>query len=99
MSALDDATLPKITGASNSKEAWDILQQSYHDNDKVKTIKLQTIQTQFETLKMSNFDSVDLFMMKVMGIVNQFHINDEMIADHSCIKSPQKSFLTSMKWL
>lgn len=29
MSALDDSMLPKVTGASNSNEAWDILKQDY----------------------------------------------------------------------
>ena len=43
MSALDDAMLPKITGASNSKEAWDILQQAYQGNDKVKMVRLQAL--------------------------------------------------------
>ena len=43
MSVLDDAMLPKIIGASNSKEAWDILQQAYRVNDKVKIVRLQTL--------------------------------------------------------
>jgi hypothetical protein len=35
-----------------TKQAWDILKSAYQGNDKVKTVKLQTLRTQFETLKM-----------------------------------------------
>ena len=49
----------------------------YKGNDKVKTIRLQTLRTQFETLKMNELESVDQFMTKVMGIVNQLKINGE----------------------
>lgn len=45
ISVLDDAMILKIMGASNSKEAWDILQQAYHGNDKVKMVRLQTLRT------------------------------------------------------
>jgi hypothetical protein len=48
---------------------------AYKGNDKVKTVRLQTLRTQFETLKMSESESVDQFMTKVMGIMNQLRIN------------------------
>ena len=94
MSVLDDVMLPKITGASNSKEAWDILQQAYHGNDKVKTVRLQTLRTQFETLKMFDSDSVDMFMRKVMGILNQLRINGETIADQIVVEKALRSLPT-----
>ena len=51
--SLDDSIFPKIIGAKTAKEAWDILKLVYKGNDKVKTVRLQTLRTQFETLKMS----------------------------------------------
>lgn len=75
--SLDDSIFPKIIGANTTKEAWDILNLAYKGNDKVKTVRRQTLRTQFETLKMSESKSVDLFMTKFMGIMNQLRINDE----------------------
>ena len=50
---------------------------AYKANDKTKTIRIQTLRTQFETLKMNESENVDQFMTKVMGIVNQLRINGE----------------------
>jgi len=71
LSALDDSMFPNVTRAINAKGAWDILKVTYQGNDKVKTVRLQTLITQFETLKMIDSKSVDQFMTKVMGAVNQ----------------------------
>jgi hypothetical protein len=80
--SLDDSIFPKIIGSKTLKEAWDILKLSYKGNDKVKIVRLQTLRTQFETLKMSESESVDQFMTKVMGIMNQLRINgDKEIRD------------------
>jgi hypothetical protein len=76
--SLDDSIFPKIIGARTAKEAWDVLKLAYKGNDKAKTVKLQTLRTQFETLNMSESESVDLFITKVMGIMNQLRINGEI---------------------
>lgn len=68
--SVDDSIFSKITGATTSKEAWDILKSAYEGTDKVKIVKLQTLRTQFETLRMSNSENIDQFMTRVMGIVN-----------------------------
>lgn len=70
LSALDDFMLPKVTGETNVKEAWDILKLAYQGNVKVKTVRLQTVITQFQTFKMIDSKSVDQFITKVTGIVN-----------------------------
>jgi hypothetical protein len=41
----------KITSVVTSKQSWDILKSAYQGNDRVKTVKLQTLRTHFETLK------------------------------------------------
>jgi hypothetical protein len=72
--SVDDLIFSKITGAGTSKQAWDILKYSYQGNDRVKTVKLQTLMTQFETLRMTESENVDQFMTRVMGIVNQIRL-------------------------
>jgi hypothetical protein len=44
---VDDSIFSKITGASTSKQAWDILKSFYQGNDKVKIVKLHTLRMQF----------------------------------------------------
>jgi hypothetical protein len=68
-----------ITSSSTTKQAWDIINSTYQDNERVKTVKLQSLRTQFETLKMIETKNVDQFMTKVMGIINQIRINGEYI--------------------
>jgi len=51
--SLDHSIFPKIVGSKTAIEAWDILKLAYKGNGKVKTVRLQTLRTQFETLKMS----------------------------------------------
>jgi hypothetical protein len=78
---MDDSIFSKIIGTGTSKQAWDILKSSYQGNDRIKTIKLQTLRMQFETLRMTESENVDQFMTKVMGIVNQIRLTGEAITD------------------
>jgi hypothetical protein len=56
--SVDDSIFSKITGVVTSKQAWDILKSSYQGNDRVKTVKLQTLRTHFETLKMTESENM-----------------------------------------
>ena len=75
--SLDDSIFPKIIGSKSAKEAWDILKMAYKGNDKVKTVRLQTLRTQFEIHGMVESGSVHQFMTKFISIVNQLTINGE----------------------
>ena len=68
--SVDDSIFSKIIGVVTSKRAWDILKSTYQGNDKVKIVKMQTLRTHFETLKMTKFENVNQFMTRVMRIVN-----------------------------
>ena len=54
-----DSIFSKLTSVGTSKQAWDILKFSYQGNDRVKKVKLQTLRTQFETLRMTESENVD----------------------------------------
>jgi len=43
--SMDDSIFSKITGVVTSKQAWDILKSAYQGNDRVKTVKPQTLWT------------------------------------------------------
>jgi hypothetical protein len=89
--SVDDSIFSKITGAGTSKQAWDILKTSYQGNDRVKTVKLQSLWTQFETLKMTESETVDQFMTRVMGIVNQIRLIGETITDQRIVEKILRS--------
>jgi hypothetical protein len=79
--SVDDSIFSKITSASTSKQAWDILKSSYQRNDRVKIVKLQTLRTQFETLRIIESENVDQFITRFMGIVNHIRLTGETITD------------------
>ena len=61
---------PRILGAKTSKEAWDTLKVEYQGYDKVISIKLQTLQRDIDNLAMKENESVQIFFIRVIGIVN-----------------------------
>lgn len=59
---VDDETFEKIATASTSKEAWDLLQNSFKGSDKVVRIRLQTLRREFESLKMKDSESISEYI-------------------------------------
>ena len=60
----------KISKASVSKEAWDILGKTYGDGEKNKKIKLQTLRRQYELLTMEDKESVADYFDRIQKLVN-----------------------------
>jgi hypothetical protein len=89
--SMDDLIFSKIIGDGTSKQAWNILKSSYQGNDRVKTIKLQTLRMQFETLRMTKSENVDWFMTRLMGIVNQIRLTSEAITDQCIVEKILRS--------
>jgi hypothetical protein len=89
--SVDDSIFSKIIGPGTSKQAWDILKTSYQGNDRVKIVKLQSLWTQFETLRMTESETVDQFMTRVMGIVNQIRLIGETITDQRIVEKILRS--------
>ena len=92
LNSLDDSIFPKITADNTAKSIWDILKVDYQGNERVNMVKLQTLRTQFETLKMTESETVDQFMTKFMGVVNQLRMNGEEIEDQRIVEKVIRCF-------
>eukprot|EP01018_Ginkgo_biloba_P027383 Gb_35303 [translate_table: standard] len=89
--ALSDSIFPRIAAATNSKQAWDILQNAFQGSAKVKLVKLQLLRRDFETLQMKESESVNDFLTRTMSIVNQIKTNGDTIEDHRIVEKVLRS--------
>ena len=55
---MDEIVFEKISSATTAKEAWDMLQKSYKGDENVKSVRLQTLWGEFESLKMKDSESI-----------------------------------------
>ena len=76
-SCIEESIFPRISGATSAHQAWNLLASAYKGTDCVKTVRLQTLRLQFESLKMKESESVDLFMTRVSILVTQFQTYGE----------------------
>ena len=76
-SCIEESIFPRISGATSAYQAWNLLASAYKGTDHVKTVRLQTLRLQFESLKMKESETVDQFMTRVSGIVTPFQTYGE----------------------
>jgi len=77
LSSVSNTSLPKIIGAISAKQASDILELTYQGNNKMKTIRLQTLKRKFEDMKIKEYETIDQFTTRVLGVVNQLKTHGE----------------------
>lgn len=56
--AVDEIVFGRISSATTTKDAWEMLQKSYQGDEKVKSVRLQTLQGEFETLSMKDIETI-----------------------------------------
>ncbi|GAU42828.1 hypothetical protein TSUD_185870 [Trifolium subterraneum] len=81
----------KISKATTSKEAWDIL-ESYHDGgEKVKHVKLQAFRKRYETMQMEEDQKVSDYFSKLLEIVHQMQTCGENVTDQMVVEKALRS--------
>ena len=79
--AVDGSGFKKISSATTSKEAWDILKKVFKGADRVKQMCLQTLRGKLESMKMMETESVSNYITRVQTMVNQLNRNGETLTD------------------
>ena len=69
-SAVTNEEFKKISSIETANEAWTILQTTYEGTKAVKDLKLQSLTTSFEEIKMEADEMFDVFYAKLKDIVN-----------------------------
>nr|KYP41863.1 Retrovirus-related Pol polyprotein from transposon TNT 1-94 [Cajanus cajan]KYP41870.1 Retrovirus-related Pol polyprotein from transposon TNT 1-94 [Cajanus cajan] len=81
-----DTIFLRIMGATTAKEAWTTLQEEFEGSEKVRAIKLQTLQRDFELLNMKESETVKDYYSKIKEIVNQMRAYGKNILDKKIVE-------------
>jgi len=75
----------KISKATTSKEICDILQETYGNAGKIKAVKLQSLQRQYELLCMKDQESVADYLGRLQVLVNSMRACDEPVKNSKVV--------------
>jgi hypothetical protein len=60
----------KVMHCASAKEIWDKLKNVYEGDTKVKSAKLQSYRSQFESLKMEEYEDIATYFLRIDEVVN-----------------------------
>jgi len=92
---VSETIFPRIMGETRAKEAWDILQEEFQGDKKVRAIKLQTFRREFENMRMKENEGVKDYSTRFLELVNQMKaygedMTDRRIFEKILISLPEK---------
>src|ERR1044072_3569550 len=80
-----------ITTFTVAKEAWDILKTAHEGTSRVRMSRLQMLTTQFETLRMTEDQTIDEFHMQIRDIANTSFALGEKMTDEKLVRNILRS--------
>ncbi|KAL1187803.1 Retrovirus-related Pol polyprotein from transposon TNT 1-94 [Cardamine amara subsp. amara] len=84
--AVTDLVLMKVVSATTSKEIWEKLQETYQGNEKAKLVRLDSLNKEFEDLKMREGEKIWDYTDKIQEVVNQMSLLGEEKTSHHVIR-------------
>nr|GEY46146.1 copia-type polyprotein [Tanacetum cinerariifolium] len=96
---LDDAMFEKVANATTSKEAWEILQNTFKRIDKVKKVRLQTLKGEFEKLQIEESKTISDYFTSVLTISNEMKRNGERLSDTRVIEKILRTLPPSFDYI
>ncbi|XP_074362300.1 uncharacterized protein LOC141702534 [Apium graveolens] len=73
---IPEDVLLSVAEKKTAKEAWDAFKTMCLGADRVKTVRIQTLKAEFETLSMKDTESLDDFCMKLNGLVTTISLGE-----------------------
>lgn len=83
---LSKTIYPRIHGVKRAKQAWDILKEGFQGNDKVTSIKLQSLWRDFDNLTKKEGDGMQAYLTRVAEIVNQIRSLGDTIDERKVVQ-------------
>lgn len=83
---IPEDTLLSIVEKKSPKEAWEAIKMMYMGVVRVKTAKVQTLKSEFESMSMKETDNLDEFCMKLNGVVTNIRVLDETMEESYVVK-------------
>jgi len=74
-----------------AKDAWEILKTAHEGTTKVKSAKIQLLNTKFENLKMLEDESIQDYHLNIIDIANSFESLGEKISDEKLVRKILRS--------
>ncbi|KAI5317604.1 hypothetical protein L3X38_037311 [Prunus dulcis] len=84
--ALTDELFPRIRNEKIAKGAWDILRREYRGDKKVRAVKLQAVRVDFEYMRMTDGESLDAYLAKFFGTVNNLKSLGEEVTKNRIVQ-------------
>ena len=93
--AVDDTIFSRIIGATNSKQAWNTIQEEFQGSDEVRNVKLHSLRREFEWIRMKEFETIKDYYCRIKEIVSKMRAYGETILDKKIVEKiliyiPQK---------
>ncbi|XP_016648302.1 PREDICTED: uncharacterized protein LOC107880722 [Prunus mume] len=83
--AVSDDIFPRIALKESAKEPWEILQQEFRGDKKVRSVKLQALRREFEYTCMHDDESLSGYITKLLELVNQMKAYGEELTEQRIV--------------
>ncbi|KAG5237102.1 TMV resistance protein [Salix suchowensis] len=84
--ALTDDIFPRIRNEETARGAWDLLRREFRGDDKVREVKLQAARAEFEYMRMAEGESLDHYLTKFFGVINDMKSLGEEITEQRIVQ-------------
>ncbi|KAA0052397.1 UBN2 domain-containing protein [Cucumis melo var. makuwa] len=88
---IHDFNFEKTSGATTARHAWQILENTYKEADRVKRVCLQKLRGDYESLHMKKSESVSDYILRLLAVVNEMKRYGEVISDEQVVEKILRS--------
>ncbi|KAL3613635.1 hypothetical protein CASFOL_041709 [Castilleja foliolosa] len=90
---------PRIFGAKKAREAWDILKEGFKGDEKVISLKSQSLWRDFDNMAMKEGEGMQSFLSRVAEIVNQIRSLGDVVEDKRIVQKFLRNLPTRFNYI